>query len=131
MKIAMLAAAGLIAVGTAAALAADPDLVGAWTGERERIAANEDGYTKGPLTLAITRQEGRTFAGHLSRTYPEKDDVREELWGAFTPDGELMVGADEEGTYAFKLIDADTLDYCYSEAGASVRAVCGRLTRQK
>ncbi len=130
MKIAMLAAAGLIAVGTAA-LAADPNLVGVWTGERERIAANEDGYTKGPLTLVITRQEGRTFAGHLSRAYPDKDDVKEALWGAFTPDGDLMVGADDEGTYAFKLLDADTLDYCYSEAGASVRAVCGRLARQK
>ena len=42
-----------------------------------------------------------------------------------------MVGADEEGTYAFSLIDADTLDYCYSEAGATARAVCARLTRQK
>jgi hypothetical protein len=42
-----------------------------------------------------------------------------------------MVGADEEGTYAFKLVDADTLDYCYTEAGATARAVCARLSRQR
>lgn len=130
MKMHMLAALGLVAT-CATAFAADPDLVGTWTGERERIAANADGYTKGPLTLVITRQEGRTFAGHLSRDYADKEDIEEGLWGAFTPDGDLMVGADEEGTYAFKLVDADTLDYCYSEAGATARAVCARLMRQK
>lgn len=130
MRIHALAALGLIAASSPV-LAAEPDLVGAWTGERERIAANADGYTKGPLTLVITKQEGRTFAGHLSRTYPDKDEIEEGLWGAFTPDGSLMVGADDEGTYAFKLVDADTLDYCYSEADAAARAVCARLTRQK
>ena len=126
----ILAAAGLMR-RRHRAFAADPNLVGTWSGERERIAADADGYTKGPLTLVITGQEGRTFTGHLSRTYPDKDDIEEGLWGAFTPDGNLMVGADDEGTYAFSLVDADTLDYCYSEAGATARAVCARLTRQK
>jgi hypothetical protein len=56
--------------------------------------------------------------------------VEQSLWGAFTPGGRLIVGADEEGTYAFELIGENTLDYCYSEAGASPRAVCARLTRQ-
>lgn len=130
MKVSMVLALGLAVAGTPV-LAADPDLVGTWVGERERIAANEDGYIKGPLTLVITAQEGRTFTGHLARTYPSKDDIEEELWGAFTPDGNLMVGADEEGTYAFDLVDADTLDYCYTEAGATARAVCARLTREK
>ena len=130
MKVSRVFALGLIAT-CVSAFAADPDLVGTWTGERERIAGNADGYTKGPLTLVITKQEGRTFAGHLSRSYPDKDDIEEGLWGAFTPDGSLMVGADDEGTYAFKLVDADTLDYCYSEAGTMARAVCARLTRQK
>ena len=130
MRTPVLAALGLIAAG-APAFAADPDLVGTWAGERERIAADADGYTKGPLTLVITAQNGRTFTGHLSRTYADKDAIDEGLWGAFTPDGNLMVGADDEGTYAFKLVDADTLDYCYSEAGATARAVCARLTRQK
>jgi hypothetical protein len=131
MKVSLVFALGLLVAVCTGAIAADPDLVGAWTGERERIAANEDAYTKGPMTLVITGQEGRTFTGHLSRTYADKDAIDEGLWGAFTPDGNLMVGADEEGTYAFKLVDADTLDYCYSEAGATARAVCARLTRKK
>jgi hypothetical protein len=42
-----------------------------------------------------------------------------------------MMGADEEGTYIFRLIDANTLDYCYTEAGPSARAVCARLARQR
>ena len=130
MKFPMVMALGLVAFSSAA-LAADPSLVGTWVGERERIAADADGYTKGPLTMVITGQEGRTFTGHLTRTYPDKADIEDGVWGAFTPDGNLMVGADDEGTYAFKLVDADTLDYCYSEAGATARAVCARLTRQK
>ena len=130
MKRTVMAVLGLVVLATPA-LAADPDLVGTWVGERERIAANADGYTKGPLTLSITKQEGRTFVGHLTRTYADKDDAEDALWGAFTPDGNLMVGADAEGTYAFSLVDADTLDYCYMEAGATVRAVCARLMRSK
>jgi hypothetical protein len=30
-----------------------------------------------------------------------------------------MIGSDEEGTYIFSLINRNTLDYCYSETGAS------------
>lgn len=41
------------------------------------------------------------------------------------------MGSDDEGAYAFKLVDADTLDYCYTEAGAKARSVCATLRRQK
>ncbi len=129
MKIAVILALGLVAASTCA-FAADPNLVGTWTGNRERIA-KDDGYTKGALTLVITEQNGRTFTGHLSRTYSASPDIDEGLWGAFTPDGNLVVGADEEGTYAFRIVDENTLDYCYTEAGSTARAVCARLTRQK
>jgi hypothetical protein len=27
------------------------------------------------------------------------------------PDGQLMMGSDEEGTYIFRLVDQNTLDY--------------------
>jgi hypothetical protein len=30
----------------------------------------------------------------------------------------------------FSLVDQNTLDYCYSETGASPRTVCARLVRQ-
>jgi len=104
-------------------------LVGTWTGQRERIAKVE-GYRDGLATLVITEQKGRTFKGHLSRS--NKDgDVKEELWGAFTPGGRLMVGSDDEGVYSFVLVNANTLDYCYVEAGAAARSVCARLSRKR
>lgn len=104
-------------------------LVGTWTGPRERIAKT-DGLRQGMATLVVTEQQGRTFKGYLNRS--NKDgDVKEELWGAFTPGGRLMVGSDEEGIYSFSLINANTLDYCYVEAGKSACSVCARLTRKR
>ena len=103
-------------------------LVGTWTGQRERIAKTE-GFKEGMATLVITEQRGRTFSGFLTRTNPD-GDVKEPLWGALTPGGNLIVGSDEEGIYSFDLIDTNTLDYCYVEAGASARSVCARLARQ-
>lgn len=111
------------------ALAQEPSLVGTWSGHRERIAKVE-GYREGVATVVITEQKGRTFKGHLNRSNAD-GDVKEELWGAFTPGYRLIVGSDEEGTYSFALVDNDTLDYCYTEAAPSPRSVCARLTRQK
>jgi hypothetical protein len=104
-------------------------LVGTWTGQRDRIAKIE-GRRGGLATLVITEQQGNTFAGSLRRSNPTGDE-EEPLWGAFTSDGKLMMGSDEEGTYIFNLIDQDNLDYCYSETGSSPRTVCARLTRQR
>jgi hypothetical protein len=103
-------------------------LVGTWAGQRDRIAKDE-GRRGGLATLVITDQQGNTFTGHLKRSNPT-GDVDEPLWGAFTPEAKLMMGSDEEGTYIFSLIDHDTLDYCYSEAGPTARSVCARLVRQ-
>ena len=103
-------------------------LVGTWTGQRERIAKVE-GYRDGVATLVITEQKGRTFKGYLNRANAD-GDVKEDLWGAFTPGGRLMVGSDEEA-YSFALVNANTLDYCYVEAGRSPRSVCARLSRKR
>jgi hypothetical protein len=103
-------------------------LVGTWAGQRDRIAKDE-GRRGGLATLVITEQQGNTFTGHLKRSNTT-GDVDEPLWGAFTPGAKLMMGSDEEGTYIFNLIDPNTLDYCYSEAGPRARSVCARLIRQ-
>ena len=116
-------------VSTPAMSADVPSLVGTWTGQRDRIAKVE-GRRGGLATLVITEQQGNTFAGHLKRSNPTGDED-EPLWGAFTPDGQLMMGSDEEGFYIFRLIDENTLDYCYSESGPSARSVCARLARQR
>lgn len=129
-------AAALAALAFAAPIPATPalaqeavSLVGTWSGPRERIA-KEGGRIEGTATLVITVQNGRTFTGHLSRDYASSGPVDEPLWGAFTPGGDLIAGADDEGHYSFRLVDANTLDFCYTET-ASPRATCGRLTRQK
>ncbi len=116
-------------VSTPAMSADVPSLVGTWTGQRDRIAKVE-GRRGGLATLVITEQQGSTFLGHLKRSNPTGDED-EPLWGAFTPDGQLMMGSDEEGFYIFRLIDENTLDYCYSESGPSARSVCARLARQR
>lgn len=126
----LLTSAMLVSLFAGEALAAENiNLLGTWTGPRERIA-KADGLREGTATLVITEQKGRTFKGYLNRS--NKDgDVKEDLWGAFTPGGRLMVGSDEEGIYSFALINANTLDYCYVEAGNSPRSVCARLSRKR
>ena len=49
---------------------------------------------------------------------------------AFTPDGTIISGADDEGTYTFTLVDPVTLDYCYAEHGPGYRTTCARLQKQ-
>ena len=128
MKALLCAATFAILVSTPGLGADAVSLVGTWIVQRDRIAKIE-GRRGGLATLVITEQQGNTFAGPLKRSNPTGDE-EEPLWGAFTPGARLMMGADDEGTYIFSLIDQNTLDYCYSETGRSPRSVCARLTRQ-
>jgi hypothetical protein len=129
MKALFYSAALALIVSTPAFGADSVSLVGTWTGQRDRIAKVE-GRRGGPATLVISEQQGNTFKGSLKRSNSTGDED-EALWGAFTPGGKLMIGSDEEGTYIFSLINRNTLDYCYSETGASPRSVCARLTRKR
>jgi hypothetical protein len=129
MKALLYSAIFAILVATPALGAEAISLVGTWAGQRDRIAKVE-GRRGGLATLVVTEQQGNTFAGRLKRSNATGDE-EEPLWGAFTPDGKLMMGSDDEGTYIFALIDQNTLDYCYSETGKSPRTVCARLTRQR
>jgi hypothetical protein len=129
MKARIVSAFALVLLASQAFAQQELSLVGTWTGPRERIAKVE-GYKDGVATLVITEQKGRTFKGRLTIS-GAAGNVNDELWGAFTPGHRLVLGADEEGVYSFMLIDQNTLDYCYVEAGASPRAVCARLTRKR
>jgi hypothetical protein len=128
MKALLYAAAFAVLVSTPVFGESSVSLVGTWTGQRDRIAKVE-GRRGGLATLVITEQQGNTFVGRLKRSNATGDE-EEPLWGAFTPGAKLMMGADDEGTYIFSLIDQNTLDYCYSETGRSPRSVCAQLTRQ-
>jgi hypothetical protein len=104
------------------------DLLGTWTGHRERISST-DGYRNGTATLRVTQQKGLTFKGTMSWTTPD-GPITEPLIGAYTPGGNLISGADQSGTYTFALVDARTLDYCYVEHGDGYRTTCARLKKQ-
>lgn len=106
----------------------NPNLVGTWSGHRERIASTE-GYRNGDATLVIREQNGWTFQGSMTWTTPQ-GDMQDPLVGALTPDGTLISGADDEGTYTFTLVDPVTLDYCYAEHGTGYRTTCARLQKQ-
>jgi hypothetical protein len=72
-------------------------------------------------------QEGRTFWGMLSSA-----KVSEKLIGAISVDGKRFVITDEDGTFSGTVVNADTLDYCYTHITPTDRAVaCGLLARKK
>jgi hypothetical protein len=129
MKTVIVALFALCIVAGEAFAQREVSLVGTWTGQRER-SAKVEGYRGGLATLVIAEQKGRAFKGYLSRTNKEGDE-KEELWGAMTPAGRLIAGADDEGIYSFVLVNRNTLDYCYVESGKAPRAVCARLTRKR
>lgn len=130
MKKRIIAALALVMLAAGPAVAQQEiSLVGTWSGERDR-SAKVEGYRSGLATLVVTEQKGRAFKGYLNRSNAD-GDVKEDLWGAFTPGVRLAAGADEEGFYSFLLIDENTLDYCYTETGKAPRAVCGRLVRKR
>ena len=129
MKTVIVIASALCMLAGEAFAQREVSLVGTWTGQRERSAKIE-GYRGGLATLVITEQKGRAFKGYLARANKEGDE-KEELWGAMTPGGRLIAGADDEGTYSFLLINPNTLDYCYVESGKGPRAVCARLVRKR
>ncbi len=129
MKTRIVAALALAMLVSPASAQRELSLVGTWTGERDR-SAKVEGYRSGTATLVITEQKGRAFKGYLSRSNKEGDE-REDLWGAMTPGGRLIAGADDEGVYSFVLVNRNTLDYCYVESGKGPRAVCARLMRKR
>lgn len=134
----------LLAAGQAAMAQAVPDLKGTWTPtEGAHIVDGPSRHTQsgtapvpGDDTLKrhtsefvfrFEGQEGRTFWGALS-----SGQVSEKLVGAISVDGKRFVIADEDGTFDGTVVDADTLDYCYTHVTPTDRAVaCGLLIRQK
>jgi hypothetical protein len=131
-SIALIPAASASAGGTESSPAASPSgqlaLLGTWTGNREHISSAE-GYRNGPATLKVTQQKGLTFKATMTWSMPG-GPITEPLVGAYTPGGNLISGADQEGDYTFSLVNSKTLDYCYVEQSGGYRSVCGRLKKQ-
>ncbi|MDQ6433074.1 hypothetical protein RB623_03295 [Mesorhizobium sp. LHD-90] len=136
---------GLVLLFTGAAMAQEaPDLRGTWTpGEGAHIVDGpsrhqESGTAPVPdeetlqthtsdFVFRFEEQKGRTFWGSLS-----SGKVSEKLIGAISVDGKRFVIADRDGTFDGVVVDADTLDYCYTHVTPTDMAVaCGLLHRKK
>jgi hypothetical protein len=79
------------------------------------------------FVFQFERQEGRMFWG-----YHASAKVTETLIGTISVDGKRFVMVDEDGTFTGTVVDADTLDYCYTHVSPTNRAVaCGLLHREK
>jgi hypothetical protein len=103
-------------------------MVGTWTGTAEGVGTKE-GWYSGVITFVITEQRGAAFKGHV--LYPEQSrEARNEFVGAVAMDGRAVTTADEDGITTGFLIDPNTYEQCYFEAGEDAKVACLRLTRQ-
>ncbi len=106
-----------------------PSMVGTWTGRAEGVGT-KDGWYSGNVTFVITEQRGAAFKGHV--LYPEQSsEIRNEFVGALAMDGRTVTTADEDGITTGFLIDPNTYEQCYFEAGEDAKVACLRLTRQR
>ncbi len=106
-----------------------PSMVGTWIGRAEGVGT-KDGWYSGNVTFVITEQRGAAFKGHV--LYPEQsNEIRNEFVGAVALDGRTVTTADEDGITTGFLIDPNTYEQRYFEAGEDAKVACLRLTRQR
>lgn len=128
--------AGLASAGGARA-EDPPKMVGTWKGMAQAVHIGSNPYRvaekNGPnfsgneieFTFAIKEQQGSRFAGTSSN-----GKFTETLIGAVSGDNKTGIMTDDDGSFAFTLRDADSLDVCYHHSFATSRVVsCWTLKR--
>jgi hypothetical protein len=116
-----------------------PDLVGTWKGTAYAVHIGSNPYrvAQGPgpnfpdngiaFTYVIKEQHGNRFAGEMSG-----GQYKETIIGALKPDNTGGIMLDDDGQYLISLIDADTMDICYSHQFPTSRvAACWQLKRSR
>jgi hypothetical protein len=79
------------------------------------------------FTYVITEQHGNRFAGQMSSA-----EAKETIIGALSPDNRSGLMLDDDGLYQFMLVEADTMDVCYSHFSTKGKFVgCMRLRRER
>jgi len=79
------------------------------------------------FVFQITGQDGRIFWGELASL-----KVKEGFIGAISVDENRFVMTDSDGSYSGTIVDANTLDYCYTHvAPNNVAVACGLLVREQ
>ena len=133
-------AALIIAMSALPAAAEDiPNLVGTWKGTAYAVHIGSNPYRvaqgTGPnfpdngieFTYVISEQHGNRFAGKMSGGI-----FSETIIGAIEPDNKGGIMLDDDGQYQIKLVDADTMDICYSHQYPMNRVVaCWQLKRKQ
>jgi hypothetical protein len=116
-----------------------PNMIGTWTGTFTNTvmgtAAHHDLPNKKdteiyfnkniPFNLIIDRQEETSFSGTFST--PKHKEV---ILGAIAPDFQGGVMVDGDGTNAFKIIDANTIQNCYVQMTKPKVAGCWIAKKQ-
>lgn len=105
-----------------------PDLVGKWAGPMKEM--RWEGPAEGPLEIRITEQDGPLLRGEKGWTLAPGStpgsvegklvtEAVEPLIGVVDFDGKTIHLAEQgdAGTYHGRLVDADTLELVYVEAG--------------
>jgi hypothetical protein len=123
-RIATLALAIFALLGVGEARAADPNLVGTWTGGGLGVGKTE-GWADDPVTLVITEQRGRAFTGR--KTHSEGEEA---FYGAIMVDGRTLLMTDDgDGETIGSLLPDGTLEICYMEAGDDAQVFCRVLKK--
>lgn len=131
-------AAALVAATALPALAQQPaNMVGTWKGTGYAAHVGPSPYrpadgagAKLPdngleFTYVIKEQKGNRFAGESTA-----GTVKETIIGAVQMDNRGGIMLDDDGQYAFVMVDPNTMDVCYSHhATANKLVACLRLTR--
>ncbi len=137
----------LIALVTSSAFAADqiPNIKGKWVGKTHTIVAGAGGHwpsNKGTfehpglfekdLSIEITGQQDNRFWG-IQKLSGHGETSDEPMIGELTgPDYKNLVLVDTDGYLHGQLDDANTLTFCYEQAGGKTTASvvsCSRLKR--
>jgi hypothetical protein len=124
---------------TTPALAQDtPNLVGTWKGSAYAVHIGATPYREAnspsvqfpgnaiEYTYAITEQRGQRFAGKMSG-----GRFSETIIGALAPNNRTGMMLDDDGQYHLTLVDANTIDMCYTHLYPTSKVVaCFQAKRQ-
>ncbi len=124
-------------------------LVGTWLGESNTVTSKW-GYGSGTRTLVVVDQHGTEFTGEntftfrsdkpipaskLNSTYDASSGIvkaSKKIIGTYNPEvGFINIAeVDGGGTFMGKLLDKDTMEITFTEAGEYARVFRVKLTRQ-
>jgi hypothetical protein len=134
-----------MAVVSARAQDAVPDLKGTWTGKGKSVVFGANSYHPGAqtandaprvrdidATYVVEGQDGRVAWGHSSST---NSDTKEPFTWAIAADNKTIIGADIDGYFRIVLISPDRIDKCYTQnsmsPSKSIVAACYAMDRVK